>query len=423
MRLLSLWLLLISIILYLFYYVNLNLEKTIAVNDLIKLSEDTDKIYYSAENNADENDVIDLGLIKQSEVVYVSGHKLLVNDTKDNTLDLFIDRPDKNVILVLNSKEKITWNIESSSNTNIQLVVYDGPESNVLSKNKIFKYKIKLEFTLEKENISFIKLLNSVNKLTTINKFSYFYVKKELPSYIKIDSIQNDKKLSLDYLKAKKLDLNIDFQLISESNDIIDFDLYGPKLKNLETKKILQNSVLSPDKSKLYKIMENGISIIDLNTKQVTNKPIPIIKKLHNPRGLAYDSLSDMLYLANKVGKFYVFDVEKERWIAIRKYIKDFDINSFSYDAISNIYVASSWKKVGLIFFDQQGNFSTKHDLKDKLHGLSYHYKKNHEIPRLYIIPKGDGIVVVYIKDFVQKIWYYDKLKREAYLTYNFFNS
>lgn len=422
MRPIVILVLFIIFILSSFFYINSNLEKTVFVTDIIKLDENEQEVFYSVQDFDSKENIYDLKLNKDSEVIVINGSKLDAQMQEDNKIDVKIDRPNKDVILVLNSTEPITWNIDSTSSTNINFVIYSGSNSFITSKKEVFAYKTDLELVFKKESLGFIKLLRNINNLIYIDKFSYFYAKEILPKSILINNEDLDNRLSLDYLKAKKLDKNIDFQLISRDNSILDFDLYGPKKTTLKTAVISQDAVISPDYTKIYRIIPNGLKIVDLRTKKEILKPIPVTRKIVAPTGLAYDSLGDMIYLANKSGKFYVFDAEIEQWIAIRKYIEDFDISSISYDDFANTYVASSWKEEGLIFFDQKGNFSNRHSLEGKLLGLNYHYDNKKEIPKLFVVPKGEDIIILYIKEFVQKIWYYDKLNRKAHLTYNYYN-
>ena len=183
---------------------------------------------------------------------------------------------------------------------------------------------------------------------------------------------------------------------------------------------IKNNVTSSPDKTRIYEIIKNGLKIINTSTKKELIKPIPILKNITKPKGITYDDLGDMVYIANSEGKFYIFDALGEYWKSIRKYIDDFSINSLSYDTISNTFLSSNWKKNGLFIFDQKGKFSIKYDLEDKLLGFDYHYDKTSEIPQLFLVPNGDNIAIILIDKFVQKIWLFNKLERKAILTYNY---
>jgi len=415
-------LLLVAVILGVFFYVDSNLEKTVGIKDLIKISENRFITEYSAKVIEDEEQIVEFELPLNSEIVLLTGNSIS-SKVENNEVNLKINRPNKNIILVLNSQQKVNWNILPSNKTKIGLVIYSGKYNTVSSKEKILKYQTKLDLPLSLETNKFLTVLSFLNKLTNIEKISYFNGQNTIPPELLISDLQENDKLSINYLKGQKVNQSIDFKLISKNNELMNFNLYGPINEDNKIKTIATNTVSSPDHTKLYKIMKNGLKIIDLNKKTEVNFPVPAVRKIHRPSGIAYDTISDIIYLANKTGKFYVFDAYNNQWKAIRKYIDDYDINSSNYDEQSNLYVSSTWKKEGLIFFDQKGNFIKEDNLSKKLRGLNYHYNKGENVPKLMVFPKGDNIAIVLVNKFVQKIWYYNKRDRKAVLTYNYYSS
>lgn len=413
------WITLFVFVLFSLYYINLNLEKSVGIKELIDMSSSENKITYSAKNIDDEDDIIEFSVKKESEIFVINGNKSKVNieGVKEITID--IKRENKDVILILNSKETTTWNIKPSENTNVKLVIYD-PKSSVVSNNLIYKYQKNLDLDLDLENIKFIKLLEYIKSTTQKDYVDYFYSKDILENNIKINELQSNPKLSLNYLSPKEIKNNFQFELISKNNQFVPFSLNGPISFKDKFREIKTDVVSSPDKTKIYEIIKNGLKIINTATKEEILKPIPILKKISFPKGIAYDDLSDMIYIADKKGKFYIFDAHTGFWKSIRKYIDDFHINSISYDILSNTFISSNWKENGLIVFDQKGNFNNKYNLKDKLLGFEYHYKKSSsELPQLFLVPNGENIGIILIDKIVQKIWLFNKLERKAVLTYN----
>jgi len=412
------WIVLFLLILFSFYYINLNLEKTVGINDLLNISNTQNSITYSAKNVDDKEDFIEFSLKKESEVFVLTGN---VNKEGNQEITIDINRANKDIILILNSKDETIWNINPGDNTNIKLIIY-ADTNKVISKKQIYKYKKVMDLDLNTENIKFVNLLKFINKLTQKENIDYFYAQDILDEKIEIKDIQFNPKLSLNYISTKKSKINFEFKLISKDYKFIPFNLEGPI--NIEDKsiEIKKNVVSSPDKTKIYEIIKNGLKIVNVSDKKEIIKGIPILKKIDSPKGIAYDDLSDMVYIVNKKGKFFIFDAQTEYWKSIRKYIDDYHINSLSYDSLNNTFLSSNWKKNGLITFDQKGNFETEYDLENKLLGFNYHYKKSSEIPQLYIVPKGDNIGIILIDKFVQKIWLFNKLDGKAILTYNYMN-
>jgi hypothetical protein len=421
MKLFISWVTLFVLILFSFYYINNNLEKTVGINGLLNISSTKNLNTYSAKNIDDKDEFIEFTLKKEYEVFVINGNTTNVNERGNKEITIDINRVNKDVILVLNSKEETTWNINSSDNTNIKLVIYDT-KSEVFSKKLIYKYKKEIDLDLNLESIKFVKLLKYIKKITQKENIDYFYSKDVLENKIEIIDVQSNPKLSLNYLSPNKSKVNFEFELISNDYKFIPFTLEGPVNIDDKLTEIKSNVVSSPNKNKVYEIIKNGLKIINHTTKEISIKPIPTLVKLEDPKGIAYDDLSDMVHIVNKYGKFYIFDAEVESWKSIRKYIDDFHINSISYDTLSNTFLSSNWKNNGLIIFDQKGNFDNKYDLENKLLGFNYHYKKSSPIPQLYLVPNGENIGIILIDKFVQKIWLFNKFDRKAILTYNYMN-
>lgn len=424
MKLLFGWILLIVLILYTIYYIDTNTEKTVEIKDLTKISETAENTIYTAKTIKNDDKRIDLNIYRETEVIVVSGNKFKKDDKhKNDNINLTINRPNKNVILILNTKNKNSWIVKASKNTNINLIIFDKEYSEVLSKNEIYKITKKFEYFTNSEQISFVKMLNYLKEVFDINKINHLLYEEELSSEIIIDTLKNDPKYSLNYLKAKEIKKNFDFDLVSINKEFVKFNLNGPIFIEDKNKEILNDITFSPDKKKLYKITNNGLKIIDFTTKEELIKTVPGTIKIINPKGIAYDSLSDKVFIANAQGKFYIFDAISENWVSIRKYIDDFDINSLTYDEKTNTYISSTWKNEGLLFFDQNGNFSKRVNLEDKLEGINYYINKNEEIPQLQVIPNGEDYAIILANKFVEKIWYYNKIENKAYLTYNYYTN
>lgn len=419
MRLFFGWISLFILILFSFYYINMNLEKTVAINELINISEDKKSIIYSAKNLKDKDEFIEFSLNKENEIFVLSGNINKYNKKGKKEITININRPNKDIILILSSKDKTIWNINPLNNTNIKLVIYDT-NNKVISKELIYKYKKHLDLNLDIENIKFINLLKYIKKITKKENIDYFYSSEILDEKMEIDNIQVNPKLSLNYLTPQKPKINFNFNLISNNYELIPFSLEGPVNTEEKSIEIKSNVTSSPDKTKIYEITNTGLKIIKLSTKKETLKPIPILKRFIHTKGIAYDDLGDMVYIANSDGEFYIFDALTESWKSIRKYIDDFYINSLSYDTLSNTFLSSNWKKNGLFIFDQKGNFNMEYNLEDKLLGFNYHYKKTSKIPQLFLVPNGDNIGIILIDKIVQKIWLFNKLDKKAILTYNY---
>ncbi len=422
MKILYGWFILIALILFAFYYVNLNLEKTVLVDDFLKLNETPTNIAYSVKNVNNKSEIISLNIDKNSEIIVLSSSEKKIKNSEDETLKVKVNRAGKNVILILLSSSDVTWEVLPSDNTNIDLIVFNNPSSNVVSKTKIYKKYEDLEYIENVDKVEFLHLISFIKEQFKQKKISYFYKQINNESIL-VDITQFNDKLSLEYLSSNKVQRDVQFELLSKDLKFIKFNLYGPIDKNNKNTLIEKNVTFNPSKTKIYKVLENGIKIKNIKENSETIKPIPVIKKIFNSKGIAYDRLNDRVFVAGKFGKFYVFDANEERWLSIRKYIDDFDINSLSYDLVSNVYLSSTWKNEGILIFDHDGNFVKRIDLINKLKGLSYYYDKGiQDVPQLYIVGEGNDIALVLINDFVEFIWLYDEFSDKVTLTYNYYD-
>lgn len=420
MKVLFGWIILIVLILTGFYYINQNLEKTVLLHEFLKLDENPDKIVYSAKAKELENNVITFDIFKDSEVVVLSESNL---SRANKTIKINVDKPGKNIILVLLSKQKVIWDVSLGDDTNINLVVFNNQESKVVSKSKFYKKYEELVYLENLENLDFLHFAKYLKNSYSQNRVSYFY-KQINDETIIVNENKSENKIVAKLAQSNKVQSEVDFELLSEKLDFIKFNLYGPLDSSYSNTKIKKKVSFNPSKSKVYEVLDDGIKIINIDTKEESINKIPVGRKIFNSKGIAYDRLSDRVFVSGKYGKFYIFDAVDEKWLSIRKYIEDFDINSLSYDLISNIYLSSTWKNEGLLLFDQNGNFVKRVDLENRLEGLSYYYdKETQEVPQLYVVAQGNDIALVLIRDFVEQIWLYEKSKDLVTLTYNYYDS
>lgn len=413
MRLFFGWTTFIIIVLISIYCINNNLEKSIEVRDFIKIKNTKNATIYSVKDSLNENKLYDLRISKNSEIYFVSGTK--------KTLNLKIDRPNKNIILILTSKEKTIFNIENLNNTKIDLILYNKKSIEIKSKEKVFKYDCDLSYVDNVKNLNFLKSFAFLYKLIPLKKINDFYLQDNSKEILINEKLNKINTLFLDDISFLN---DIEFELISKDKEFVKFNLFGSKDKKLKNIQIAQDITYNGNKTHLYEIYKNGLKIINFKTKEEEIKKIPVIRVLRYPRGIAYDTNAKQVFIADKLGKFYVFDARKEKWISIRKYIDDFEINSLVFDSILNIFLSSSWKKEELITFDFEGNFLNKIDLTNRLRGLEYYYNKNEQtVPQIQIIPKQMGYILILINEHVEMIWYLDKLTNKTYLTYNYYLS
>lgn len=417
------WILLIVLILASFYYISLNLEKTVEVNNFLKLFKGADSIVYSVKNVENNNEVFDLTIKKDSEIILLNKLEIDKKDGNKTTIKVNINRENQNVILVLLSQNEIDWEIIPSENTNIDLIIYNNKQSNVKSKSKLFKKFDELKMISSLENENFLKFLNFTKERFDIKQISFFKDIKDEKEVL-IDSAISDIRYSLDNFEPQYINKNFEFELLSKNFNFLKFNLNGPLNPDDREKEISLDTTYSPDKSKFYQIQSNGLKIIDSTTKTEEIKPILIMKRILYSQGIAYDALTNRVVIASRFGKFYIFDADSQQWLSIRKYIEDYDISFLTYDVLTNTFISSTWKNEGLILFDQQGNFAKRINLVNRLKGLEYFYdKKSQDIPQLLVIAKGDDFALILVDKFVKQIWYYEKSFDKAYLTYNYYYS
>lgn len=396
---------LIIIISFSIFFMDKSFDRSIEVSNFVKLPIGYGKNNYSVMG---KDKLFELSLGEEKEV-------FLINITK-NVANIVVDRPDKNVVLIINSKSKADCYIKTKNNTHIEFIIYDE-KVNIVSEKEIFKYVKKMNFFKSLKNPQFIKLLNDLHVSFMIKGIDNFLFQEDKNNII-VENVKSkfDFSFSLDKEKEFK---NIEFSLLSKKGKSVKFNLLGPvdiKNKNIP---ISKNVIYNSEKTKTYTLSNNGIRVLNrLNRKElfVENKIKNINMNIHC---MSFDDKDNKIIISTKNKKFYVFDVKTNKWV----FMNSLENNSLDYDFILNTFLSLSLKNKNLIFFDYKSDFLKTADLSLDLKGFEYYKNIDVDNMQLQIIPVKNAYIVALIKEYVEMIWYLDNEKNKAYLSYNYYLS
>ena len=378
-------------------------------------------------------------LADNAEVILISGYESQKSDS--DTVKVNINRPGKNVLLVLTSYEKVNWELETSPDTNITGVLIGSYHPSQVTNIDPYKvFPVDLLYSYELENKSFVDTVKQLHRWFGIERVDAFRGHYSLPN--KIEVSQPDPiapALSLEGYPVEKPANNFEFDLYDENYEPVEWTLTGASNDNSQT--IYTTGIaVSPDRTQVYKITEEGIKVTDKNTGRQKEYKLPDkFPKLSWGTDIAYDSKRNLVSLVSLGGEgyFYRFDAEKRRWLDVRS-VNNMDIQSLTYDRISDRYIA--WAKDyggyedDLLFISGEGELLSKETVSDRLTGFYRQYDRdNNPTPIIEIVAQGNNIALmmrsyhIWQPEFsysnrysnpIHSIWHYDLDSQDIRLTY-----
>ena len=379
-------------------------------------------------------------LADNAEVILISGYESEKSDS--DTVKVNINRPGKNVLLVLTSYEKVNWELETSSDTNITGVLvssYHPSQVTNIDASKVFS--VELPYSYELENRNFVDIVKQLNRWFGIEGVNAFRGHYSLPT--KIEVSQPDPivpTLTLAGYPIQQTAKNIKFDLYDENYEPVEWTLTGASDRDDSQTTSTTGIAISPDRIQVYEITQAGIKVTDKNTGKQKEYKLPRkFPELSWATDIAYDSKRDLVSLVSFGGEgyFYRFDVKKRRWLDVRS-VNNMDIKSLTYDRISDRYIAWAEDYGGhaddLLFISGEGELLSKETVSDRLTGFYRQYDRgNDSTPIVEIVAKGNNIALItrsyhpWQPEFssssrsvnpIYSIWHYDLDSKDIRLTY-----
>ena len=362
-------------------------------------------------------------LADNAEVILISGDRL-DNLNRENTVKVNINRPNKNVLLVLSSYEQVNWEIEASSTTNIKgVLVSSYYPSTVINIDSTKVFDVDLPYSYEIENENFVGVLKQLNQWFGIDRVDAFRGQYSLPNEISISQLDPiDPALTLAGYLVQEPTNNFEFTLYDNNYAPVKWTLKGAQDKS--DRLVRQTGIaVSPDGKEIYELADTGIMITDYNGRRKFEIPRKF-PELSWGTDIAYDSKRDIVSLVSLGGEgyFYRFDVKKRRWLDVRS-LNNLDLKSLTYDRTSDRYIAWADDYLNmndLLFISGTGKLLSTKSISDRLTGFYRQYDRGNErFPVVEIAANGNNLALMtYEGNSIQSIWHYDMDSKDIRLTY-----
>lgn len=364
------------------------------------------------------------------EIHVVSGY-----EPSAEHIDVTVNRPGKNVVLILSSYEKIKWNIIPENNTSIVLIIQGSYyPSSVCSSINIPLIEESVPDAYKKESKSYIELLKFAETKLKKNKINSFYGAYSLPQSINIDKDIKSDDLSLRYFNKASSELKDHFYLYGLKGKV-KCSCAGNHLQNNQKFFKPEYNAFSSEEKYTYSDENSSLEIENLKTSKKTYYPLPKdFPSLGGIKSITYLSDQNIVsMLSNSNSKYYIyrFDLQALKW-------KDYsEMGSFvmwldllSYDEFSKTYWGlETTINAYLTELSLEGRLIRKINLKDVLPGYLQTFNLGSESPPIFsVIPNEENIVLIVFKAdewnkkniplYIDKIWLLNKKTLKGYLTY-----
>lgn len=362
-------------------------------------------------------------LAKNSEVVLISGYTTKV---RGKNVKIIVNRPNKNVVLVLTSYDKVGWEIEASEETKISTIVVSESSRTLVTSNKdVIGFSLGVKYAKEIDSLQFRKTASALNEFLLIEKISFFRSSYNIPNEITISTMDepNDD-ISFFGVEPEKPQRNFHFYLTTSEPKKISWALDGTKENaTISYKNIYNIETISEDEI-IYLKSENEIYYKKSGNNSIRITPpssdFPEFKSI---RKIAFDSKRNILAVVKNDG-MYKYDTNSRKWI-------DFKSGNFSriislcYDEKTDRYIGLSinHKQVlNLHNFDENGDHIFDIEISKQPVGLGELIDEGNPsapLPSLKLVVKGDDAALIATDDYrVTNVWYLDLRLENSLLTY-----
>ncbi|MCC0179761.1 hypothetical protein I4641_22730 [Waterburya agarophytonicola K14] len=198
-------------------------------------------------------------LADDAEIIFVSGYKSERNLNSDK-VKVNIDRPYKNVLLVLSSYDRVNWDVEASPNTNITGIVLGSNRSSTIVANTNSRevYTADFPYSYEIENKNFVAALEQLNRWFEVDKIDAFRGSYALPGVISISELDPiDPALTLAGYPIEKSTTNSQFDFSNCNYESVKWMSRGAIARSKYIRPQTGIAV-SPDRKEIYKLTKAG---------------------------------------------------------------------------------------------------------------------------------------------------------------------
>ncbi len=360
-----------------------------------------------------------------SEIHVVSGYE----PGKTLTSKIIVNRPSKNIVLVLSAYDKTNWDIVAAPGTKIIQIVYGGYKESYIKApmgTKIIKERLPYAYQADNTNFKTIQkyILENFGE-SKINSFTGNYT---IPEKISITKIDSNPKLDIDYPKVDKSKENTIFSLLNADG----------KIQNLSPKGPFKNLFYSPDAnltdaSGRYVFKKGDDELIINDTKLRESKAYHIPRTYPSfswAEGMAYSTKDNMVYIGSFGGDgvLYKFNFKNRRWVSATTLNGD-DCGYMVYDPYNNDIITMEAMGGVIKEMNLDGKVIKHYIHPRNLPGyLDLYDAGNGPGPNLSIIPLKDYLVLIKFKSSgigsssspseIERVWLFNRKTNAAKLTY-----
>ena len=361
-------------------------------------------------------------LAEDAEIIFVSGYQPDDSVESGNQVKVNVDRPGRNVLLILSSYEPIVWQVGASRTTNIKgVLVGSYYRSKLITTTTKTAFSVQLPHAYTTKNKNFVNVIDRLNQWFDISKIDAFYGKSSLPSEITISHLDKiEPGLTLEGFPVEDPSQNFEFILYNRNYEPVKWTLKGAKNKDNSNLISQRKFAVSSKSNKVYELVSNGIQVRDKLSGKQNNFELPSdFPRLSWGTDIAYDSKRDIVSIVSLGGEgfLYRFDAKKRKWLDVRS-LNQIDIDSFTYDEVADRYLA--WAHGNLLFISSSGELLSRESMTDKMKGFYRLYDRgNEQPPAVEIVADGDNIALMtYSGNSIKYIWYYNHNLKTVQLTY-----
>ena len=360
-----------------------------------------------------------------AEIAVVSGYEVEEQSRTGTRVRVVLDRPGKNVLLVLTSYERIAWYVEASPNTRVRgiLVGNRQNESTVNSKVDTKAYFVEFPYVPQADSREFSSVVAKLNQMFGVAKVDSLRSNYGLPPVVTITEIDKPTSaLTLAGPGVEKPEGNFEFNLILQDYSQAKWTLTGPGKAPVSGYMSGGKFVMSPDGSTVYSIKDDKLTITRKGTSDVYVAALPSnFPQFSWAMDIAYDSRRDIVSIISLGGEgfFYRFDAKARKWIDFRS-ANNVDVYSMTYDRAADQYVAWTSENA-LMFISGDGNALQTHRIAEKLPAFSRHYSGGGpgSSSTLRLAANGNNVALINFNgSTVKNIWQYDAKARTGKLTF-----
>lgn len=357
-----------------------------------------------------------------SEIHIVSGYE----PGKTLNSKIIVDRPGKNIILILSSYDKINWKVAAKHGTKIVQVVYGSCNDSYIKApmgTKVIKES--LPDTYQIENIDFKKIQKYILENFGKTKIDSFTGNYTIPENISISKIDSNPKFEIDYPKVDKTQEKTSFILTNTKGEKQTLSAQGP----------FNNLFYSPDD---YLTDESGRYLFKKGDDEliINDTKLRKSKAYHIPRtfpsfswvdAIAYSPKNKIIYLgASLPGQYhYQFNFKTKKWINYTPInIGDLGFKYMVYDKYNNTIITLEDDGGVIKEINLKGNVVKRYINPNKLPGYLETYDSgNGPGPDLSIVPLKDYLVVIKFQknsspSEIDLVWVINRKTNEVKLKY-----